>query len=340
MKKIRKRNNKFLIIFVITFIGLCCNYSFAGSFTEVDGKKHYINDSGVVAKDIWVWIDDNGDSIAECYRFNSDGEIYKNYVDKYGKSTNDIGQLTENGEVVKKFLSSGEVLRKKDEPSVGIIDMIGNIISPKKKDAVKDKLTNRNVDLVEYEEIPIEVINNDGQIIDNSVKNVDILKGESKESGIIYANGKKSEISDNVKEEAKIVAGKDIRKFITGRNKCTDKVTEVYIYGGERWQDVIELSGNGASVKFNLNKNNYIYFEVSHSAHSEEDIDTDMSLEMYIDGKIYTTYDEFVDSKYEVVEEYIPNSKVVELKVNIKSGAKSRSIFIRNGRLKKIKEEE
>lgn len=43
----------------------------------------YSNDYGEIAKDTWVWIDTNKDSIAECYRFDQNGHLSINYKDKY-----------------------------------------------------------------------------------------------------------------------------------------------------------------------------------------------------------------------------------------------------------------
>ncbi len=90
-------------------------------------------------------------------------------------------------------------------------------------------------------------------------------------------------------------------------------------------------------VKFTLNGNNYIRFEVAHNNHSKEEKDTDITLDMYVDGKLHDSFDEFVDGEPQVVEEYLESVKTVELKVNIKSGSIGRTIYIRNGRLKKVR---
>lgn len=331
------KNSIKILIYIVISVVITINFAYAGTLIEDENGIMYANDYGEIAKDIWVWIDTNKDSIAECYRFGKDGHLAINYKDRYGKTTNENGQLVENGEIIKKMLSNGEILNKKESPSNGIIEFIGNIINPKAK-YEKDKWTNKNVEIKVYETNEIdETIDGEVLYAKRNDDAIDILNGESAESGIIYANGKASEISDNVKENREIVAGKDFRRFISSKNKCTEKVNSAYIYGGTYWTDILALNGNGASVKFTLDGNNYIYFEVAHSNHGEEDKDTNIALDMYVDGKLHDSFDEFVDGEPQIVEEYLDKAKTVELKVSIESGAKGRTIYIRNGRLKKVK---
>ena len=331
-EKIIKKVN-FIVIIIIFSI----NVTFAGTLIDVDGITMYANDYGEIAKDTWVWIDTDKDSIAECYRFDSEGHVAINYKDKYGKTTNDKGQLIENGEVIRKMLSNGEILNSKETPGNGIIEFIGNIINPKPK-YEKDKWTNKEKEIKVYETNAIDETIGGKIIYAKSDKDeIDILNGDTAENGIVYANGKASELSDNVKENRDIVAGKDFRRFISSKNKCNEKLSNAYIYGGTYWEDVLALAGNGASVKFTLNDNNYIRFEVAHNNHSEEEKDTDITLDMYVDGKLFDSFDEFVDGEPQVVEEYLEKAKTVELKVNITSGSAVRTVYIRNGRLKKVK---
>ena len=324
-------------IIILVFILSITTY--AGNIIEIDGYIIYTNDYGEIAKDIWVWIDTNKDSIAECYRFDKDGHLSINYKDRYGKETNDKGQLIENGEVIKKMLSNGEILNKKETPANGIIEFIGNIINPKPKYA-KDKWTGKEKEINTHETNGInETI--DGKVLYSKYEDyedIDIINGEIAENGVDYSNINKSEKSENDKEDREIVSGKDFRKFIISKNKCDEKVTETYIYGGSKWKDVLVLNGNGATVKFNLDKNNYIRFEVSHQTHGEETTETDITLDLYVDNVLIDSIDEFVDSEPQIVEEYIEEAKTVELKVNIKTGARGRKVYIRNGRLKQIRD--
>ena len=333
----KKDRNMFLHI-IIALVFLLNIETFTGNLIEVDGFTMYSNDYGEVVKDSWVWIDTNRDSIAECYRFDKEGHIAINYKDRYGKVTNENGQFVENNEVVRKMLSNGEILNKKETPAYGILEFIGNIINPKPKSG-KDKWTGK------VEEINVYETNGIDETIDGKVlyakydddEEIDILNGAVAESGVIYSSGKASNISDGVKVDREIVAGKEFRKFITSKNKCDEKVTETYIYGGGRWEDALVLNGNGASVKFKLDKENFIRFEVAHQTHGEETRDTDITLDMFVDGKLIDSFDEFVDSEPQVVEEYLEDAKTVELKVNIKSGSFGRKVYIRNGRFRKVK---
>ena len=125
------KNFKNIFIYtIIIVIFLLKNSNFAGTIIQNESGFMYKNDYGELAKDTWVWIDINNDGIAECYRFDNNGNLSKNYSDRYGRETNLNGQLVENGEVIKKMLSSGEILIKKQSPLSGIIDFFGNIINP------------------------------------------------------------------------------------------------------------------------------------------------------------------------------------------------------------------
>ena len=339
MKKTLFIKFKVLLCICCLHIVIVFNVIYAGKFIDIDGDIKYVNDFGEVVKDTWCWVDTNNDSIAECFRFDSDGHILKNYGSPDGHKTNENGELIDGGVVVKKMLSNGEIISNKPSPLKGISEFIGNIIGPKNKKVENDKLTGREINYKTYDEIPDEIIGLDGTVINNESKtDIDILMGETAESGIIYAGGRNSEISDKVEADRQVVAGKDFRRFITSKDKCTEKVSDIYVYGGDRWSDALKLSGNGARVKFNLDGNNYIRFEVAHQTHGEETKDTDITLDMYVDNELYSSFDEFVDSDPEIVEEYVPDAKSIELKVNIKDGAKGRIVYIRDGRFKKVKE--
>ena len=242
-----KKNRFKLLKIIIVYVVLFLHITYAGNLIELDGFTMYSNDYGEIVKDTWVWIDTDRDSIAECYRFDEDGHLAINYKDRYGKTTNDKGQLIEKNEVIRKMLSNGEIIKKKDSPSNGILEFLGNIINNNAK-SEKDKWTGKVEEVKIYETNGIdETI--DGQVLygkNNKKDDIDILNGEVAESGIIYSSGKPSEISDGVKVDREIVAGKDFRKFITSKNKCDEKVGEVYIYGGSRWSDALVLNGNGA----------------------------------------------------------------------------------------------
>ncbi|MBR1454817.1 MAG: hypothetical protein IJ593_09300, partial [Lachnospiraceae bacterium] len=278
---------------------------------------------------------DNNDSIAECYRFDENGNLVINYKDRYGKETNEKGQLIENGIIVKKYLLSGKIVNKDSTPANDVKGVEIETINPNLV-VIKDNWTGKEKKVEVHETNSIlETI--DGAIIRNNAKDeIDILNGETAESGIIITGSRSSKIGDNVIVNGEIIPGKDIRRFIKSKYKCKEKEIEGYIYGGKVWKDVIVLSGDDAYVKLDLNENNYIYFEVSHQNHRETAEETEMRIEMYVDGELYSSYDEFVDGEPEIIEEVIEDGKEIELRVKIESGAKGRKVYIRNGRLKKI----
>ena len=334
----KQKRISFIFLHIILLLIIICHLTYAGNLIETDGFTMYTNDYGEIVKDTWVWIDTDRDSIAECFRFDKDGHLAINYKDRYGKETNEKGQLIENNEVIRKMLSNGKILKKKDSPSNGIFEFLEDIKNNNPK-YEKDRWTGKTYEVNVYETNGIdETIN--GQVLygkNNNKDDIDILNGEVAESGVIYSSGKPSKISDGVKVDREIIAGKDFRKLIVSKNKCDEKVAEVYIYGGSRWEDVLVLNGNGASVKFKLDKENYIRFEVAHQTHGEETRDTDITLDMYVDGVLVDSFDEFVDSSPQVVEEYLEDAKDVELKVNIKEGSFGRKVYIRNGRFRRVK---
>ena len=327
------------LIPIIWILILSWCLSFAGTIENVDGVVKYKLEDGEYAKATWVWIDDNSDSIAECYRFDENGNIAVYYKDRYGKETNEKGQLIEDGVVVKKYLSSGLIVGKNSTPAN---DVSGNEIETIDPNliVVKDKWTGKEKMVTVHETNSIlETI--DGEVINNRAREeIDILNGETAENGIIYVGERPSKIEDNVKTENEIIPGKDLRRYIKSKTKCKEKEIEAYIYGGKRWTDVIVLSGDGASLKIDLKDNNYIYFEVAHQNHREDAESAEMKLDMYVDGKWYSSYDEFVDGEPEIVEEVIEDGKEIELRIVIESGAKGRKVYLRNGRLKKIKVKE
>ena len=193
-------------IFIVLF--LICSISYAGSIVEVDGFTMYKTNSGVYAKDCWVWLDINGDSIKECYRFDEDGHIAKNYVGHDNRRTNELGQLIENGFVMKK-LASGIVLKGDGKPEVAFEDVDGNVI-------------NRAGSKV-FDNLPFEVVGRNGDTIltktlkDEVVIPIDNIIGTM--SNIIYSNGGNGAISiinsdESSKSKNYIVAGKNIKNYI------------------------------------------------------------------------------------------------------------------------------
>ena len=315
------------IMFILVFL-LSYKIS-AGSLVEVDGFKMYQLSNGDYAKSTWGWVDVNGDSVKECYRFDENGHIAKNYVGHDGKMTNDKGQLIENGFVMKK-LSSGVVMKGEGTPFV-ISD-------------VEDSNIINKTDSKTLENIFID--KTDGEtVITKKVKDEVVIPiEETEKSNIIYVREETDDIftvnSDGTMSTDKVlIAGKKFNKYIISKKDVKVDVEKAIIFGNDIWEDVIELRGNNSSIKINTKNFNYLYFEVAEEKHVV-DIDDDivLTLDIYFDGKLYDTLDEFVESnpQVEIIDDL--NAKEVEFKVSIKGKNKYRKVYIRNGRLRKIRE--
>jgi hypothetical protein len=323
------------LIVMISLIILLLSFSFAGTIEKVNDSVMYKTNSGNYATNIWAWLDINGDSVKECYRFDEEGHIAINYVGNDGRRTNDKGQLVENGFVMKK-LSSGTIIKGDGTPYVNSIVSTGSIIN--------------NTGSRVLDNLPFEVVGRNGDtILTTRLKEkvvIPIDKNVSTISNIIYANGASGAIStitsdDRIKSNNHIVAGKNIENYITAKNNAKVDVEKVIIFGNDIWEDVIELRGNGSSIKFNVKNFNYMYFEVAEENHVvDKENDELLTLDVYIDGELYESLDEFVESEPQVEEIEELDGKVIELKVNIVGRNKGRRVYIRNGRLKKIREKD
>ena len=319
---------KYLLCFVIVVL-LLSSKIYAGTIVEVDGFMMYKTESGEYAKNTWAWADINGDSVKECYRFDDEGHIARNYVGHDGKKTNDDGQLIENGFVLKKLLS-GVVIKGEGTPFVTSEDENANVINKNSRKTLENIVVDKN---------------DTGVVITKRIKNEVVIPiDENEKSDVIYV---KEDIDDDfiinsdgtMSTNKKLVAGKKFGKYIVSKRDTKVNVEKAVIFGNEIWEDVIELRGNNASIKLDTKNFNYLYFEVAEERHVV-DIDDDivLTLDIYFDGKLYDTLDEFVESnpQVEIIDDLSVNE--VELKVSIRGKNKQRKVYIRNGRLKKTRE--
>lgn len=329
--KIKK--SLFIIMFIL--IVLVGQIVFAGTIEKVDDSVMYKTKSGNYATNTWAWLDINGDSVKECYRLDEDGHIAVNYVGNDGRRTNDKGQLVENGFVIKK-LASGKVVKGEGVPYVNAKVSTGSIINntgSRVLDNLPFEVAGRNGDTILTTRLKEEIV-------------IPIDKNVSTMSNIIYANGASGAISTinldgSIKSNNHIVAGKNIENYITVKKNAKTDIEKAIIFGNDIWEDVIELRGNGSSVKVNVKNFNYMYFEVAEENHVvDKENDELLSLNVYIDGELYETLDEFVESEPQVEEIEELDGKVIELKVNIVGKNKGRRVYIRNGRLKRIREKD
>lgn len=320
-----------LLLFILTIILMLVNNSFAGTIENNDGFFMYKLSSGEYAKSTWIWIDTNNDSVKECYRFDEDGHIAKNYIGHDGRATNEKGQLIENGFVIKKLLS-GNIIKGEGEPYVYTDKVETNVIYSKKSNVIYN--------------LPFGVERNNETILTTEIKDKAMIPiDETINTNIIYAiegvsSNKTKNSSKNKNKNKNIVVGKNIINYIKSKNNAKE-VEKAIIYGNKTWEDVIELRGNNSSIKINTKNFNYIYFEVAEENHLiDKENEELLSLEIYADGKLIDTLDEFVESEpqFEEIEEL--DAKEVELKVIIAGKNKQRRVYINNGRLKKIRDKD
>ncbi|MDO5564603.1 MAG: hypothetical protein Q4F88_05180 [Eubacteriales bacterium] len=297
---------------------------YAGTVEKVDGFEMYKLSNNEYAKDTWCYVDFNGDSIKECYRFDSLGHIVINFISEDGRATNEKGQLIENGFVVEKMLN-GRIRYGDGTPDVFIEENNKNLFDSPTDNKKHPSENNENKGVIKTVEIDDDFIGPIAPLISNQV----IYAGDTGVTSI--------GISKNNGKEKNIVAGKKIENYVDTKVNCKIDVDNVVIYGGAVWDDCIELHGSGAKVSFNLKNNNYMYFEVAEEAHVEDE--KEISLEVYVDGILYETLDEFVEDNPQEFSEKLFDSKKVELKVKSKRST-SRRIYIHNGRFKKIKEDD
>lgn len=355
MKFLKKSNIASLLIVALV---LCGQSSFAGNFYEENGVKKYIDDNGNLATG-WRWIDANGDNIAECYRFNKDGSLVATNTTIKGKDVNKDGMWVVDGVVQKIYKSTGlplyfsnAALGEKDTNEyfdLGTYSSAKRINATKKenlKDLIEADLRKDTEDYLnsligpkdEYER-PEE-----GYLLSKGVKTLDKKRPVATASNrYIIDDALKEDEIKYVSATTSIVAGRDMRSFVSASNKYTAKADGVKIWGGEVWDDVIVLQGNGAYVKFSTTDNskrykaNYFTCEIAHQTHGESTADTYCGIELYLNGKSVEVYDEFCDGKPELLQEYLDDGeKTVELRAIVTGDAPGRKIYIRNARFRQL----
>lgn len=332
-----------IVIIIIIFVTQCCYFVDAGRLLTVGGVTAYHTDDGTIAKNTWVWIDDNGDSVAECYRFNELGMLATNYIHYDGKVTNDKGQLLENGVVVRKMITTNKVITNEDieyGPKVKGTEeyLYGNVLIPK---SINKKLRQKIDDTwhLGSETLPNDE-SIDGQVIDKVTGVYKPLSDIVPESGVIYSKGDHDDVT--IGKDGKIIPGRNAINFISSSNKFDKEVKDAVVFNGDTWGNCMALKGNNSRVKFLLNKYNYMYFEISNENHTNETYrrDLDATLSIYADEKLLETIDDFTDGEPQVVELDLDGKKTVELKLTIKSGNISERVYINNARFRKIKDED
>ena len=161
----KKYLNIFLYIIIVSVL-IIGNVAIAGIIENVDGFVMYRLNNGEYAKDTWVWLDINNDSVKECYRFDEKGHIAKNYVGHDNRRTNEAGQLVENGFVMKKLVN-GTALKGDGKPYVDADEEDSNIINRLSVNGIDDLPFGVEVD---NDTILTKRLNNELQKIKNNIK--------------------------------------------------------------------------------------------------------------------------------------------------------------------------
>lgn len=357
MIKMKSLKSKIVALLIISM--MLCESSFAGHFFFDNGVKKYLDDNGKIASG-WRWIDDNGDNIAECYRFGLDGAIATTSIVN-GKQVNAEGKWVVDGVVQKIYKTTGKPLYAANA-ALGEVDdnkyfYVGTGSQTRRLNATKNKNMKELIeaDLRKDEENYLKSLTGPKGVFENPEEGYLLSKGvksivakrpvATKSNWAIIDDALKEDEVRYVSATESVVAGREMRKFISASSKFTEKADGVKIWGGDVWDDVMVLQGNGAYVKFNTTEEkskfyaNYFTIEIAHQTHGESTADTYCGVELYLNGKSVGVYDEFCDGDPERVEEYLDDGeKNIELRAIVTGDAPGRKIYIRNARFRMIRE--
>lgn len=349
-----------LIAFLIVSL-LLQQSAFAGTFFFDNGVKKYLDDNGMIATG-WRWLDTNGDNICECYRFGDDGALVSTYSKIKGKEVNAEGKWIVDGIVQQIYKSTGKPLKNTNINLAGE-DTNNYIVTSTDSKTKKINATNKDiVALIKKDKDEEEdkkkkstfgpdaefVPSDKGYVLGKGAKlNRKVPTATRSNGGVVVNQYFYEEEVRYLKATESLIAGRDARAFVTSSNKYTKSVNNAKIYGGEIWNDVICLAGNGASIKLTLSdtkskfKANYFRFEVAHQTHGESTADTNCYIELYVNGQSVSVYDGFLDDKPEIVEEYLDDGDSnIELKAVVSGDTTGRKIYLKNFRLRQIKDKD
>ncbi len=353
----KKNYLKFKIATLLICSLTLSNISYAGMFFKVENKTFYVDDNGKMATG-WRWIDVNNDNIAECYRFNADGSLATKSVVN-GKHVNDDGLWVVDDVVQKIYKTTGKPLYTQNaafgEKDTNKYFDLGTLSQTRRINATNKENLHELIraDLMKDEEDYLKsligpkdvfVRPEDGLIFSRNAKNnIRKVPIATKSDRYIIDDAFKEDEIRVITSTQSIVAGRDMRRFVSSSNKYTEKADGVKVYGGYVWDDVIVLQGNGAYVKFTTTdstknyKANYFTFEVAHQTHGESTADTYCGIELYLNGTSVDVYDDFCDGEPEVISEYLDDGeKNLELRAIVTGDAPGRKIYIRNARFRQV----
>ena len=345
--KVLKKNFKIKIA-VLCIVSLILSnriVGFAGQwiFDPMFNGYRYVNDEYVPAFNCWRWIDSNGDNIAECYRFGLDGLMLVSTVSN-GRELNDKGQWVIDGVVQQiqtqtyKILTISNDLEFKSATSSNTVIHAANNdmmrLMKENAEKYKDKNSGKKAKGDPFGVFSPSnaryLVGKKANILEPKMvgeSNTTIAKFSGEEAEPIY-----------LEEGEEFLVGRDMKHLVSASDKFKKTVKNVKIYGGDTWEEAMCLQGNGAFVKFNVKKYNFLRMEVAHQTHNSSTDDTVCYLEMYVGNELVTSFDSFLDGPPEIIEEYFDDEdKTVTFKLVIEKGSKGRKVYIRNARARFFK---
>lgn len=353
------------LIIIVLFVVITCNINiaFAGSWGADSIGYYYVDNNGDKVVKQWRWIDTENDGFLECYRFDENGYLVTNQivngnmkVNSYGQWYDDLGTVIIFSGTKKRFILNNNDQLKVVIPKTKISTRSEatpsnlnpkNVIDTTNKKLIKGESENSRFNAVgprgqapkkASESAPSLRIISKGTNLLKKMRTVPTAKYENKGPIDTVAMQEEKEIL----EMGGLKPGKNLSNFVNVSTKFTKEVPSTKIFGGSTWKNCMLLSGNEAYVKFDVKGYNYLTVEVAEQSHVvSDDNETYTYLEVFEDGESVATYDGFNDSDPETIEIYFDENetKTIAFKLFVSGTYTTRKVYMRNGRLRRIKDE-
>lgn len=323
----------------IIIISFCIMPTFSASFIIDDHSTKYMQDDGTFIVAQWRWIDTDLDGIAYCYRFDDNGEMLRDTTYN-GKTVNQKGEWVVNNIPQRLMLSTGKLYNPAsatDNAALGALlsenQQIATAINATKNKSISkvtEEITNSNQVAIKNDK---NIRDEQGRIISAKVDKAP--KATASVGVTINAAG--STTAGTSDDGTRVIPGRNIKNLVSSSTNFVNEV-DATVYGGYKWPKAMCLKGSGSKVRFSINGYNYFRVEVAHQTHTAATEDTFCYIEVYADGVQIGVYEAFNDDEPELIEEYLDdNTKIVELRLTVEGSAKGRKVYLRDGRIRKIK---
>ncbi|MCQ2609401.1 MAG: hypothetical protein MJ151_01200 [Lachnospiraceae bacterium] len=344
------KNNICLLLIISMIFSLSHGVSmYAGQWVvSPQGMIMYMGENGKFAMNEWRWIDRDGDSIAECYRFGPGGYMLASAYAPDGKFVNANGQWEEDGEVKQVYFSNLKPVVKRikylqvEDDKVGIVTGSDvrrvNATGKDLDQLLSNKRSKKNGGKTQYKapKIGSMSIADDGYVYSGKKRlrpQADGIRGQ-----VLMTFEKEEAIQTTTGSTTRNLSGNDLSKKVTASKNFTKDVESAKIWGGDIWEHCMCLAGNESYLKVALEGANYMRVEVAHQTHGKSTAETVCYLELWIDGEFIDSYDSFVDGEPLVIEEWFDDGeKTFELHWVVESGSQGRKLYLRDGRIRKIR---